>query len=72
VIYDVVGDWEGDEPPGASPSKPHSFGARHTRSEAEVLLAEQQERYAGTKWSFRIEEVETEGPLRDPSETNAA
>ena len=61
MIYDVVGDWEGDEPPGAPPSRPNSFGARHTRSEAEALLSEERERYAGTRWSFHIEEVETQG-----------
>ena len=66
MIYDVVGDWEGDEPPGAQPSKPHSFGARQTRSEAEALLAEQRERYAGTKWSFRTQEVEAEGLFEIP------
>ena len=63
VIYDVVGDWQGEWPP---PRGPRSFGARHTRSEAEVLLAEEQERYAGTAWSFRIEAVETEGLFEIP------
>ena len=63
VIYDVVGDWQGEWPP---PRGPRSFGARHTRSEAEVLLAEELERYAGTEWSFRIEEVETEGLFEIP------
>jgi hypothetical protein len=67
LIYDVVGDWLGDEPPGAPPRKPQSFGARHTRSDAKALLAEQRKRYAGTKWRFRIEEVETAGLFEIPS-----
>jgi hypothetical protein len=66
VIYDVIGDWLGDEAPGVPPSKPRSFGARHTRAEAEALLAEQQQTYVGTKWSFRIEQVETEGLFEIP------
>jgi|SRR5581483_5877941 len=66
VIYDVVGDWEGEDPSGSGARKTHSFGARHTRADAETLLGEQRERYAGTKWSFRIEEVQTDGLFEIP------
>lgn len=66
VIYDVVGVWEGDDPSREPGSRTRSFGARRTRAEAEALLSMQQERYANTEWSFRIEEVETGGLFEIP------
>ena len=54
VIYDVVGEFANDD-------QLRSFGARRTRDEAEALLSEQRRVYAGTRWEFRIETVDTAG-----------
>src|SRR5439155_22094584 len=50
VVYDVVGVWKGEEPPGSDGGRIHSFGARYTRADAEAVLGDQEERYSQTAW----------------------
>src|SRR4051794_17144605 len=59
TIYEVVAD---------SDDKIGSFGARRSRADAEVHLAEEEARYRGSAWrNFRIEEVDTTGLFEIPS-----
>jgi hypothetical protein len=66
TIYDVVADWEGEDPFGQPERETRSFGARRTREEAQALLSEQQATFGQTWRDFRIEEVDTTGLFEIP------